>query len=191
MKKLLRACAMGLVAALLWGAGLAEHWPATREIRCGEGRPGCLLLQTVMMGSFEGYEPGDFVGGRVLSAAYPRLCAITEEDIRHFTAEFGEDESAVRERWYVALGNALWADILSERMPEGGMKPAQRVLLLFLDPGSQPDAADQKAQIRAAMTDEALERIAGAAEAPIEFVRWLTGEDDWENRQDFAASADR
>ena len=50
---------------------------------------------------------------------------------------------------------------------------ARRVLRLFLCPEGEPDAGAQKAQIRAEMTQAALETIARAVDAPVDFVRYL------------------
>lgn len=182
MGKLLRLCAAGLALVALASCARAEYWRESRQVDCPERLPSCRLLQMVMMGSFDGYDPEDGVSGRVLSAAYPQLCEVSEADMAHFTAEFGESKDAVRENWYIALANGLWASLRAEASRSGGPDPAGRVLLLFLDPESQPDAAGQMARIRADMTEAVLARIAGAVDAPEDFVRWLIQDGEWQAR---------
>lgn len=156
-----------LLLALILPTALGEG------ISCREHRPACRLLQTVMQGAFDDYDPDDLVEGRVYSAACDLLRSITDEDIEHYGGEFDVDESAVRGRWYAALANALWAEIRTEATPGGGPDSARRVLLLFLDGSGEADAEAEKAQIRSAMTDEVITRISIAADVPEGFVRWL------------------
>lgn len=172
----LRLPALALALLLLCAPGRGEDWTAEREIHCREHRPGCRLLQMVMMGSFDAALPEDAVTQRVLASAYPRLAAVEEGDIRHFCGEFGEDGDAVRRRYYGALASCLRADIAADALPEAQLDPARRVLLLFLDPSDDPEDAALRAQIRAEMTDPALERIARAIDAPEAFVRWCVYE---------------
>ena len=177
----------GLIAALLTLAALSlgtmplgargETWPADRDIHCRDHRPGCRLLQMVMMGSFDDADDTlDAVSRRVLASAWPRLCEVTEEDIIHFAGEFGEDEAMVHGRWYGAMAGCLRADILADSRPEARLDAAQRVLLLFLDPDVSADAGAEQDQIRLELNDEALARLADAVGAPVDFVRWLITE---------------
>ena len=177
MNRLLRALAAALVLAMPVAAGGAEgeKWSADRPVACPESMPGCRLLQMVMMGSFDAADPEDAVLRRVLACVYPRLAEVTEQDLAHFCDEFGEDAEAVRLRWYQAMAGCLRAEIDVSGLP--GLDPARRVLALFLSPGDEPDAEAQMAQIRAGMTDAALEAIARAVEAPETFVRYVIGED--------------
>lgn len=179
MTGLLRAALAAIVVLALAAPASGEggaYWDAGQEIRCPSRLPGCELLQMVMTGSFDGpdcADPQDAVLRRVLASAYPKLCEITEADIAHFVLEFDEDEAAVRRGCCVAMANCLLAEIRSEALPEARLDPARRVLLLFLDPGSQPDAGAQQAQIRGEMTDAAILRLADGVGAPEWFVRWL------------------
>lgn len=172
--RMLRVIAALMILTLF--PGLAEgYWDASHEIRCREHRLNCRLLQTVLMGSFAAFDPEDAVSGRILSAAFPQLCQITDDDIRHFSEEFSEDEAAVRAHRNEALANCLWADIVSDSAPAGHLSAAQRVLLLFLDPAGQPDAQRQMEVIRAAMTDAVRKRISDATGVPEDFILWLMG----------------
>ena len=81
----------------------------------------------------------------------------------------------MREYYYVALANCLWADILSDNTSANHLSAAQRVLLLFLDPTSQPDADAQIEAIRSGMNDAVLERIASTVGVSEEFAAWLIG----------------
>ena len=171
MKRLLFVALLALAVSAV--PGLGETWDASREIHCAQHRPNCRLLQMVMMGSFDVQDPEDAVLERVLSSARPLLAEIAEEDIRHFSTEFGEDADAVRLRWYGALANCLRAEIGAETNPDD----ARRVLALFL--GTSDEAGDeaQRAEIRREMTDRVLSRIADSAGVPAEFVRWLVDGD--------------
>ena len=114
--KALRRLALLLAAllALPWAA-LAEdeYWDAYgRPVVCCEDRTGCEVLQMVMMGSFAALQPTDSLTVRVMSAALPALCDVTDADFSHFCEEFSVDEGTVRRLYYVAMANCLWADML-------------------------------------------------------------------------------
>ena len=178
MNRWLRALAALLALALSTAAGWAEgaKWSADRPVACGEDLPGCRLLQMVMMGCFDAADPDDAVLERVLACVYPRLAEITEADLAHFAAEFDEDTDAARRRWYDAMANCLRADIEFSGLSVAGLDAARRVLALFLSPAADPDAEEQKEQIRSGMTDAVLDRIAGAVAAPVDFVRYVIGD---------------
>ncbi len=163
-------CLLLLPAAL----GLGESWDGSREIHCRDHRPDCRLLQMVMMGVFDGFDPEDGLSVRVFSAVCSRMSSLTEEDLAHFCQEFQLEGPVVTLRWYAALRACLWARILAE----GTTDPARRVLLLFLDPTSETDAEEQMEKIRSAMTEEGVRRISGAVEVPSGFIRWLMALDD-------------
>ena len=131
-----------------------------------------MVLQMVMMGSFAELDTGDNLQKRVMAAALMPLKQISDGDIRHFCEEFGEDEAQVRELYFLAVGNCLWADILLNPA-EGDEKAARTVMLLFIDPESMLDADGQMEQIRSALDDEVIATIAGAGDVPEDFVRYL------------------
>ncbi|MBQ3423770.1 MAG: hypothetical protein IJH38_01050, partial [Clostridia bacterium] len=96
-----------------------------------------------------------------------------EADIAHTALETGLEEGVVREAWYGALKNGLWAWLLCEHVPKGGLNAERRILLLFVDPSSQADAAYQIEKIREGMTPTAAEALATASGAPEGFIHWL------------------
>lgn len=161
---------------------LAEPWLSQARgegdaiYGCREDRAECLLLQMALAGGFDAYDPDDDLNQRVLACVYPRLCAVSDEDIRHCAAEQERAEAEVRLALYRALRNALWADLVCDRAPGGRMDGAGRILLLFIDPTSQEDADYQMAQIRRNMTEAALEALAESANTSPAFVEWLIGE---------------
>ena len=114
--KALRRLALLLAAllALPWAAFAGdEYWDAyDRPVVCCEDRTGCEVLQMVMMGSFAALQPTDSLTVRVMSAALPALCDVTDADFSHFCEEFSVDEGTVRRLYYVAIANCLWADML-------------------------------------------------------------------------------
>jgi len=151
----------------------ADLWDSERELGCGENRNGCLLLQMVMMGSFEDLDAQDALTKRVFAMVYPQLASVPDEDWDHFLEEFHEDGDTVRERYNKALALCLYCYIDSENGSVGSPDDAQRVLLLFLDASGEENAEEEKRVIREQMTDAVLEKIAQAVKAPVPFVRWL------------------
>lgn len=157
-----------------------RYWPPDRAVGCADGRAGCQLLQMAMAGDFDCIDPDDSVNVRVLAAAWPLLCGVSDGDFAHFLSEFPDvDEAGLRRNYNVALANCLWAELLSEGAATVQLSDAKHVLRLFLDPASEPDADAQLAAIRAGMTDALIRLIADDAGAPEPFVRWLVESGEW------------
>lgn len=166
-------CAICLLMVLLPLPARMATWAPDSGADCRENRFNCGLLQAAMEGDFDACDPEDALAGRVLSSAYPLLCAVTEDDIDHFLEEFDEDRERVIDCLYTAMRNCLRARIRFEGTVGSASESIDRVLMLFIDPDSQENAAYQAEQIRANMTDEALERLAGGVNAPRAFIEWL------------------
>ena len=166
-----------IMTMFLPSAAAANDWE-THSIYCPDNKWGCRLLQMVMMGSFDDFQPDDALNVRLFSAAYPQLCILTEEDFDHFLLEFGEEEDDMRTRYYEALANCLWADILFQGIPRSRMGNEERVLMLFLDPAGEADSEAQCREISARITEDILEQLADAVQAPLAFVQWLIKEKD-------------
>ena len=167
---------LALAALPPWSAS-ANDWEM-HTIHCPNNEWGCRLLQMVMMGSFDGFQPDDALNVRLFSAAYPQLCAVTEDDFSHFLFYFCESENAVRSRYYEALANCLWADILFQGVPRSRMSSEVRVLMLFLDPAGEVEAEAQRREICAAMRADILPQLADAVQAPVDFIQWLIEKKD-------------
>ncbi|MDO4741186.1 MAG: hypothetical protein Q4A66_11000, partial [Eubacteriales bacterium] len=77
-----RILSLLLILLLALSPARAEYWTdlTDRPVVCCEDRPGCHVLQTVMMGSFAQFDPDDSLSVRVFSAALPRLLAVEEDD---------------------------------------------------------------------------------------------------------------
>jgi len=148
---------------------LAADWSADREIHCGENLPGCQMVQMVMMGMFDVQEPWEAVTERVLAAAWSRLMEVTEEDLVHFSDEFGEDIDTARERWYSAMATCLQAYIHQDVR----QTPQRKVLALFLDGSETSEAREARKEIRRDMTESVLSSIADDIAAPAAFVQWI------------------
>lgn len=153
---------------------LAGDWSADREIRCRDNLPGCQMLQMVMSGSFEVPEPWEAVTERVLAAAWPRLTEITETDIAHFCAEFGEESDVARVQLNKAMASCLRAFIQQDVR----QTPQRKVLALFLDGSETSEAREARAEIRRDMTESVLSSIAEDIAAPEAFVRWILFDGD-------------
>ena len=177
MKRIFTGLLLGLF--LLGGSSAlrAEDFWASHEVACPEERPGCLLLQMIRMGSFEQeVSQEDPVFSRVLSAAYPRLCKVTQEDFTHFLLEYPQEEmDEVEAAFERAFSACLLADIRSRIRSGEEMQAEERVLLLFLSPEEEKDAEEQQSYIRQNMTDEVLEKLAEAVNASLDYVRNLLG----------------
>lgn len=177
MNAIRRLAALAL-ALLLCAAGgaRAEYWDAwaDRPVVCCEGRAGCEVLQMVMMGSFSAAEEADSLTTRVMAAALSALCEVTDADFAHFCDEFGEQETDVRALYYLAVGNCLRADMRIAPDSGGAAGAARRVLQLFLEPESEPDAEAQMEIIREGMTEDVIATMAAETGLPEDFIAYLT-----------------
>ena len=195
--KALRRFALLLAAllALPWAA-LAEdeYWDAYgRPVVCCEDRTGCEVLQMVMMGSFAALQPTDSLTVRVMSAALPALCDVTDADFSHFCEEFSVDEGTVRRLYYVAMANCLWADMLISPDAGGAAGAARSMEMQNLTVGvlgtgrigkaviqnlsgfgSQENAEEQMEIIRAGMDETLIERMSAETGLPADFIAYLT-----------------
>lgn len=121
----------------------------------------------VMRGDFASFDAEDVLHQRIYSAVLVKMKAVTEEDLRHYCAEFGRGEDSVREQYDLALSNCLLAEILYKQTCGEEISDAERVLLLFLEtPGENPDtssaetAESEREVIRDRITEETISRIA-------------------------------
>ena len=171
-----RAMLILLLVLILTGAaargGLAEA--AADPGVCGDDCQSCQVLQTVALGSFADFDPNDSLSVRVFSAALPRLTAIAPADVNHYLMHFSLDRSVLMEDLYVAMGNCLWADTIITPEPEDeAAGQARRVLMLFLNPSGEENAAAQISAIRSHASQESLSLIAENAGVPLAFVTHL------------------
>lgn len=170
-----RMIALMIALFLLQGCACAEYWQGNeaRSMVCCDNRPGCQVLQAVMMGSFARFDPEDSLNVRVFSAALPRLTAVSREDFAHFTEAFDLQTDRLREVYFIALGNCLRSDILVNPLADDmDEQNARTVLYLFLNPDSE-DAQAQMQAIRENCTDEVMQMLAENAQVPVEFVEYL------------------
>ncbi len=145
----------------------------TEDFRCREDRAACVLLQMAMAGEFHLFDHEDMLYLRVCSASLSRLCAITQEDIRHYQEEFDQEEEDVTDAWYRAISDCLWADILYRQDCGRHIRDSERVLLLFLDPASEEGSGDQIRQIRERIGEDTITLIAEEVGVSPEYVSWL------------------
>ena len=174
MRRILALILCLILIQALPGYAREGYWEtgAATDVSCPGDRDGCMLLQMVMMGSFSQLNTEDNLHKRIMSAALSPLREVTDADIRHFAEEFGEDEMLVRELYFTALSNCLWADILMNPS-EGDEKAARTVMLLFIDPDSVLDGEAQMDHIRGELDDGVIQIIAEAGDMPVEYVRYL------------------
>lgn len=157
------------------GSACAEYWdePNVKLVECCENRPGCHVLQTVMTGSFAQMDAENSLSVRVLSAALPRLAAVTEDDFRHFSEYFGVDIEVITYYYNIALANCLWADMIITPIADDiDEQNARTVLHLFIDPISE-NANEQMQAIRENCTPQMAQLLADSAHVPVGFVEYL------------------
>lgn len=153
----------------------AEYWDnsAARPVVCCDDRPGCQVLQAVMMGSFADFDSADSLNVRVFSAAMPRLAAVEQDDFMHFTENFDVSIEALREAYYIALGNCFHSDlIVNPLVDDMDEQNARTVLGLFLNPIAEA-AGEQMLAIRENCSEETILKLATHAKVPAEFVQHL------------------
>ncbi len=171
MKRLLALLAM-MAAFALPACAFAEYWDTSlpRLSRCCD-QPGCLVLQTVMMGTFDAYDEDDSLTVRVYSAALDRLTSVTEDDMVHFCDSYDVNPDTLWECYCIALRNCLRADILLVPVEEDeDAQLARTVLAPFLTPDAGADDRAQKAAIRANIGESDIRIIADGAGLPYSFV---------------------
>lgn len=167
-----------LLALLLISPAQAAYWEDSPDLPvvCREDDSGCQILQMVMRGSFDFFDPADLLSGRVLSAALDSLCVVDDEDFAHFVDMFGVEEAVIRRYYYIALANCLWADIVTGSDP---VSNEEHVLLLFLDPSTEENAQTQMDTIRSRMSDDSIDALAQAVGVPSDFVYYLIYSESW------------
>ena len=140
---------------------------------CTEGRAACCLLQLIMAGELDGFAADDMLNLRIYSALLPQLALIGEGDLTHYAGEFDEAYETVELKWYEAMADCLYADILYRQATETSLDDADLVMLLFL---KTPDADEVREieEIRERITQETIGVIAEAEQVPPDFVAWLT-----------------
>ena len=176
-----RIIALFLLLSLLTPAACAEYWDEDwlRPVVCCENRLGCQVLQMVMMGSFDSINPDNKLSIRVLSAAYPKLKSVSQDDISHFMEEFDVDEQVLRTDYYIALACCLWADILMGEAEDPQEEEARQVLLPFLDPAADETNGQQIEMIRAIVNEEIYAEFSQRTGLKEDFLRYLIESKNW------------
>lgn len=173
-------CALFLLSGI--ACAQSPYWeddPAASSA-CAENRLGCQLLQMVFYGRFSTLDMHDTLNLRVLSAVLPMMRAVEESDFTHFCSTFDVPMATAKQLYYIAFGNCLWADILSTPVLSEADADVRKILLLFLDPQSEPDGPQQIASIRKVLKEEDIALIADTAALPVDFVRYLLLTPDWQ-----------
>lgn len=164
-----------LIFSLFLPFAYCEYWDTDeqRMVVCCDDRPGCQVLQTVMMGSFADFDPEDRLNLRVFSAVLPRLTAVTEDDFTHFSKYFSVEKEVIKELYFIALANCLRSDLMVTPLADDmNQQNARTVLSLFLNPTGE-NAQQQIDAIVLNLTEEDIEVISKYASVPVDFVRYL------------------
>ena len=175
-----------LMAALfLIRPAYAGYWesPPKEHLACTQNRAGCQVLQMVMLGTFDCFDQDDGLNGRILSSALQKLNAVNEDDRAHFIDSFGTDEAVLRTNYYIALANCLWADILYGPTHNARHREITQVLLLFLDPESHENAAEQMEVIRTGISHELMTEMSETVGVPVDFIDHLIFSENWRTLQ--------
>lgn len=176
-----RVMLIAMLLILLSSAALGEYWDEDwlRPVVCCEERLGCQVLQMVMMGSFDSIDPDNRLSIRVLSAAYPKLKGVSQDDLAHFMEEFDVDEQMLRKDYYIALACCLWADILMGEAEDAQEEEARQVLLPFLDPTADETNGQQNEMIRAIINEEIYVEFSQRTGLEADFIRYLIESENW------------
>ena len=174
--------------ALADGTPVSELWARAKatpiEASLAE-KQSTLLLQHAMDGMFLNENFDDQFNVLMLSQSLPMLSAIPAADIEAFATAYGLPLRAVEHNYYLSLANALKAEIAMNPSSEEEYRNIQALLELFLtdddaiidgvNVGSQQDAA------RRSITTDQLESIATQYRLPVEFVKGIVLNDDWDD----------
>ena len=174
--------------ALADGTPVSELWARAKatpiEASLAE-KQSTLLLQHAMDGMFLNENFDDQFNVLMLAQSLPMLSAIPSADIDAFATAYGLPLRAVEHNYYLSLANALKAEIAMNPSSEEEYRNIQALLELFLtdddaiidgvNVGSQQDAA------RRSITTDQLESIATQYRLPVEFVKGIVLNDDWDD----------
>ena len=174
--------------ALADGTPVSELWARAKatpiEASLAE-KQSTLLLQHTMDGMFLNENFDDQFNVLMLAQSLPMLSAIPSADIDAFATAYDLPLRAVEHNYYLSLANALKAEIAMNPSSEEEYRNIQALLELFLadddaiingvNAGSQQDAA------RRTITQEQIESIATKYRLPIEFVKGIVLNDDWDD----------
>ena len=174
--------------ALADGTPVSELWARAKatplEASLAE-KQSTLLLQHAMDGMFLNENFDDQFNVLMLAQSLPMLSAIPSADIDAFATAYDLPLRAVEHNYYLSLANALKAEIAMNPSSEEEYRNIQALLELFLtdddaiidgvNVGSQQDAA------RRSITTDQLESIATQYRLPVEFVKGIVLNDDWDD----------
>ena len=174
--------------ALADGTPVSELWERAKatpiEASLAE-KQSTLLLQHAMDGMFLNENFDDQFNVLMLAQSLPMLSAIPSADIDAFATAYDLPLRAVEHNYYLSLANALKAEIAMNPSSEEEYRNIQALLELFLtdddaiidgvNVGSQQDAA------RRSITTDQLESIATQYRLPVEFVKGIVLNDDWDD----------
>ena len=174
--------------ALADGTPVSELWARAKatpiEASLAE-KQSTLLLQHAMDGMFLNENFDDQFNVLMLAQSLPMLSAIPSADIDAFATAYDLPLRAVEHNYYLSLANALKAEIAMNPSSEEEYRNIQALLELFLtdddaiidgvNAGSQQDAA------RRTITTDQLESIATQYRLPVEFVKGIVLNDDWDD----------
>ncbi len=178
-KNLLLPLLAGILCILMAAApqSLAEQSSVGDTISCREQKKACEVLQMIMAGQFDEWDPQDSLTVRVFAAACQSLCEVGEADFTHYLEEFGGDEAAVREKYFRTLSHCICAGFLMETAGSKKEEAARKVLLLFMDSSGEESVENEKTQIREQMTEETASSLSDLTGAPLDWVLWLLSEE--------------
>lgn len=170
-----------MLALLLCAPARAEYWAGAgdRSVFCREGRIGCQVLQTVMMGSFDTLDMDDRLSVRVFSAALGQLRGVTQADMAHFLEEFSVGEEILLENYYIALGNCLLAEILLDPGETEHDMQVRRLLRLFLAPQTEVAGKEQIALLQDKFDDALIKDMAQTVDLPGAFIEYVVTSGHW------------
>ena len=127
--------------------------------------------------------PTDTLAATEMAGHLRYLTGITTRDIASFASANQYPVAQVRNAYYMALANALRAEIMINPASEERYRNVQVILSLFLEQDeTQVDHASREA-IRSSLTPESAAAIAQEYNLPRAFVEFIIMDDDWDDDQ--------
>ena len=156
---------------------IAAYWALVGH-KEGSDTPANRLLTEVMDGAYAENEDSEKLAG-VLAL----LSKITVEDLARFAGENQIPVDMVRHNYYIALANALDAEISLNPATEEKQRNLQIVLQLFLDARKDDDDISERERktLRKTVTQAEVNDFAQLYQLPVSFVEFLIMDDDWDD----------
>ena len=164
------------------GAGRLNALLADDEAAFASLKTSAEWLDDIMAGKYPS-KPVDTAEASAIASDLEGLCGIANGDIAAYASLHGLKMAQVRNVYYKALANALMAEIMINPTSEEKYQGIQTILMLFLEPETDADAAATKAAIREKMSPAYSQRLAERTNLPTSFVEFVIMDETWDDEE--------